>query len=139
MKIRLTPIIVSVLTLASAVLYFVFPTHIPLNWELPKQQEFFLAGIALGLVASGMIVFLVANRRSFVRFPGWQAAIAHLFALFVQVFVFVPNLTKLLRAFKYDFVPVMPSNALGVWMLVLSGLLVCGAIFHPRKVLSSEV
>ena len=49
--IRLTPILCAVLTLASAVLYFVFPTYTPVNLEMTKQHEFILAGIALGCVA----------------------------------------------------------------------------------------
>lgn len=132
-SIRLSPILVAVLNLAAAVLYYVFPTHIPLNWELGKQQEFILAGIALGCSVLSVLIFLVANRRVFVRAPRWQQLCGHLLSLAALVFVLIENASKFSLAFKYDFVPVMSSSAVGVWMLIVSALLVCGAVLHPRK------
>ena len=132
-SIRLSPIICAVLTLASAVLYFVFPSYTPVNMEMTKQHEFILAFIALGCAVLSLLVFLVANRGFFRYAPRWQQHVAHLFALFVQLFILTQNSSRLIKAFKYDFVPVMHTNTVGVWMLVLAALLIIGGIFHPRK------
>lgn len=135
--IRLTPILCAVLTLASAVLYFVFPTYTPVNLEMTKQHEFILAGIALGCVAVSLVIFLVANRKLFAPAPMAQRC-GHLFALFAQCFVLIENLSRFIKAFKYDFVPVMSAKGVGIAMLVLAGLLVLASIFHPRKVQTTE-
>lgn len=137
-SIRLSPILVAVLNLAAAVLYYVFPTHIPLNWELSKQQEFILAGTAVGVAFVSLVLYFIATRKVLFRTRFWQQRVGHLFALFAQSFVFGENLSKFIKAFKYDFVPVMPSNTVGVWMLVLSGLLIIGAVLHPRKTILTE-
>lgn len=128
-SIRLSPIICAVLTLASAVLYYVFPTYV----QSTKLQEFILAGIALGCAVLSLLIFIFSNRGIFRYSPRWQQHVGHLFSLFVQVFVLTQNLSKFIKAFKYDFVPVMHTNTVGVIMLVLAALLVIGVIFHPRK------
>ena len=131
-NIRLSPIICAVLTLASAVLYYVFPTYTPINMEMTKQHEFILAGIALGCATVSLVLFLVANRRMFAP-ASFVQRVGHLAALFVQAFILTNNISRFIKAFKYDFVPVMSTNTVGIWMLVLAGLLVLASVFHPRK------
>ncbi len=137
MKTRLSPILCAVLTLASAVLYYVFPTYTPVNMEMTKQHEFILAGIALGCAAVSLVVFFIANRRIFAHSSVIQRC-GHLFALFVQAFVLTNNLSRFIKAFQYDFVPVMSTNTVGILMLVLAGLLILASVFHPRKVQTTE-
>ncbi len=136
-NIRLTPIFCAVLTLASAVLYYVFPTYTPINMEMTKQHEFILAGIALGCAAVSLVLFLVVNRRVFAPASLVQR-IGHLAALFIQAFVLTNNISRLIKAFQYDFVPVMSTNTVGIWMLVLAGLLIAVSVLHPRKVQTTE-
>ena len=129
-RLRLSPIICAVLSLAAAVLYYVFPTYV----QSTKEEETILAGIALGCASIGLLLYLIMQivfRRSLRDI---RMLCAHFAALFLQGFIFVPNLVKFILRFRYGFVPVMNSNALGIWMLIFAFLLICGSVLHPRKV-----
>ena len=136
-SIRLSPILCAVLTLASAVLFYVFPTYTPVNMEMTKQHEFILAGIALCCAVLSLVIYFIATRKVILHASVVQRC-GHLLAFFIQAFILTNNLSRFIKAFKYDFVPVMSTNTVGIIMLVLAGLLIVASVLHPRKVQTTE-